>query len=182
MNNKINIITLLTYIFFDAFWRFCKIYSSYITSCTAGQILKNQQKYLKKYRLPKISDLSKEEFLMGIKLVTCLLVLLVTSSCLRGATEPLTLRVKVPDGPPAYQAGYWAGCRTALSIARFRGSRDKYNTTVGNGIYQDDPTYQKGWGFGWYTCIIHSGTFATTDLWKNSNAFLPQEYFELGGF
>jgi hypothetical protein len=81
------------------------------------------------------------------------------SSC-AGFYKPITLDMKIPDGPENYQAGWYAGCRSAIgSMPSFTNSM-VYDVTFANGQYQDDPVFQEGWNSAFYSCAIHTGTFA----------------------
>lgn len=75
-----------------------------------------------------------------------------------GFYEPITLNLEVPPGPPEYQAGWRAGCRSGLATKPFANSF-VYNADFGNGIYQHDPNFIKGWGNGWFGCIMHTANF-----------------------
>lgn len=77
-----------------------------------------------------------------------------------GFYEPLTLDTRVPDGPEEFQAGWHAGCRSALAnrehsnAAVYRESNGA--PSMGNGIYQHSSTFQTAWGSGWFACILHN--------------------------
>ena len=86
-----------------------------------------------------------------------LFLLLFLNSC-TWFYHPATLDIEVPDGPPAYQAGWHDGCQSGLSTRRFANSF-VYDVTMGNGIYQSDQVYHDGWNAGWFSCYIHSNTF-----------------------
>lgn len=80
-----------------------------------------------------------------------------------GFYQPITMSMKVPDGPAEYQAGWHAGCRTALSQKAFSNSAvylaPNHGPDMGNGIYQHDPAFQTGWAQGWFACVLHIGQF-----------------------
>jgi len=98
-----------------------------------------------------------------------ILLLLITFGCRApdnfGFYQPITMSLKVPDGPAEYQAGWHAGCRTALSQKEFANAsvylRDNHGPDMGNGIYQHDPSFQTGWGQGWFACVLHIGQFVS---------------------
>ncbi len=91
------------------------------------------------------------------KIIFNLLTILLLSSC-DAMFRPLTLDLKVPNGPPEYQAGWHDGCSSALSFGGFTSSRF-YKLTMGDGIYQHDPVYQSAWGSGWFACATQSGDY-----------------------
>lgn len=100
-----------------------------------------------------------------MKFVTLIISISFLASCNLpdnlGFLQPITLRVTIPEGPPAYKAGWYAGCRSGLSIKRFANStifQDENGVYFGNGVYQHDPVFQSGWSHGWFSCIIHTGT------------------------
>lgn len=80
-----------------------------------------------------------------------------------GFYQPITLSTKVPDGPAEYQAGWYAGCRTAMSQKGFANGgvylADNHGPNLGSGIYQHDSGFQTGWGQGWFACILHTAGF-----------------------
>jgi hypothetical protein len=90
-----------------------------------------------------------------------------------GFYHPITLSLVVPDGPPEFKAGWYSGCRSGLGA---RGTSSFGNAGVyikdiadmGNGVYQHDPSFQTGWGVGWYTCVIHANTFTSMNSMKYS--------------
>lgn len=76
-----------------------------------------------------------------------------------GFYEPVTLNMEIPPGPENYQAGWYAGCRSAIySMPNFRNSM-AYDVTFANGQYQNDPVFHKAWASAFYSCSIHTGTF-----------------------
>jgi hypothetical protein len=95
-----------------------------------------------------------------------LLTSLILSSCrmpeTAGFYNPITMNVTVPDGPPEYKAGWYAGCKSGLGVKSFANAwvyQDKAGGTFGSGVYHHDPNFQTGWGQGWFSCSIHSGMF-----------------------
>ncbi len=75
-----------------------------------------------------------------------------------GFYQPLTLSLAVPEGPAEYQAGWHAGCNSALAQKAFSNSwvyKKKNGPDMGNGIYQHDSQFQTGWGQGWFACVLH---------------------------
>jgi hypothetical protein len=80
-----------------------------------------------------------------------------------GFYQPITMRLKTPDGPPAYKAGWYGGCKSGLAVRGFANSvvyQEGKGPEFVNGIYMHDPDYQTGWGQGWFICTMHSGYFA----------------------
>jgi len=79
-----------------------------------------------------------------------------------------TLDMRVPDGPEEYQAGWHAGCRSALSNRDFANGavyREANGApTMGSGIYQHSSIFQGGWANGWFACIIHMKTYMNGSL------------------
>ena len=69
-----------------------------------------------------------------------------------------SINVDVPDGPPAFKAGYYDGCRSALSVRKMKNAASVYSLKS-NGIYTNDPVYQQAWGNGWFSCYTSSGTW-----------------------
>jgi len=98
-------------------------------------------------------------------IIICLLLTLI--SCRApdnfGFYQPITMSLKVPDGPAEYQAGWHAGCKTALSQKAFSNSSvylaPNHGPDLGNGIYQHDSAFQTGWGQGWFACGSHIAGF-----------------------
>lgn len=72
--------------------------------------------------------------------------------------QPLTLDLKVPDGPPEYQAGWHDGCSTALSLGGFHAAK-MHKLTLGDGTFQHDPVYQGAWSSGWFACAVQAGDY-----------------------
>lgn len=72
--------------------------------------------------------------------------------------QPLTLDLKVPDGPPEYQAGWHDGCSTALSLGGFHAAK-MHKLTLGDGTFQHDPVYQSAWSSGWFACAVQAGDY-----------------------
>lgn len=74
------------------------------------------------------------------------------------------MQLTVPDGPPEYKAGWYAGCKASLGQKTFSNSwiyQEKAGASFGVGVYQHDPNYQTAWGQGWFCCVLHAGTFVT---------------------
>ncbi len=97
-----------------------------------------------------------------------LIIMLISISSCRlpdsfGFYQPFTLRLKTPDGPPAYKAGWYGGCNSGLANRAFSNSvvyQDGKGPEFVNGVYMHDPDYQTGWGQGWFHCVMHAGYFA----------------------
>lgn len=89
--------------------------------------------------------------------VNILLLFWLAACAVPGFYEPITLDLEVPDGPPAFQAGWRGGCRTGLAIgARAFTNGFVYDPDFGTGAYQHDPDFLLGWGNGWFSCVIHA--------------------------
>lgn len=103
------------------------------------------------------------------------ILILGTTSCRMpdsiGFSQPITLGLEVPDGPPEYKAGWHSGCRSALGVKLFANSftylKHKGGAEVSNGIYQHDPAFQTGWSQGWFSCNLHSGTFTAFNAMRH---------------
>lgn len=81
------------------------------------------------------------------------------------------MKMKVPDGPPEYKAGWHGGCTSGLAIKSFSNSfvyLDPKGPDFKNGIYQHDPMFQTGWGQGWFACVIFAGTYTNYNSMKFS--------------
>lgn len=111
-----------------------------------------------------------------MKKTASILLIILSLTCCRmpesiGFYQPITMSLAVPDGPPEYQAGWHAGCTTALSQKAFSNSavyRTSKGPDLGNGIYQHDPVFQTGWGQGWFACVLHIGDFVDFNSFKYS--------------
>lgn len=104
---------------------------------------------------------------MTAKILLIIALLLALPSCRIpdsfGFYQPITMRLKTPDGPPAYKAGWYAGCKSGLANKTFTNSfvyQEGKGPEFVNGIYMHDPDYQTGWGQGWFNCVMHSAYFA----------------------
>jgi hypothetical protein len=79
-----------------------------------------------------------------------------------GFYQPITMDLKVPDGPPEFKAGWHAGCKSALASRSFQNSfvyQDEYGANYGSGVYQHDPAFQLGWRTAFFACVTHVGYF-----------------------
>jgi hypothetical protein len=77
-----------------------------------------------------------------------------------GFYQPITLRMTVPDGPPEFKAGWYAGCKSALGAGKAFANAFVYEgTDFGSGVYQHDPVYQSAWGQAYFNCITHMNNF-----------------------
>jgi hypothetical protein len=102
------------------------------------------------------------------KLIYLLLTSFLLFSCNRFAPfHHGPINIDVPDGPPQFKAGYYDGCRSALSIRKMKNAASVYSVKS-NGIYTDDEVYQSAWGNGWFTCYISSGTWTKFHPFSNS--------------
>lgn len=80
-----------------------------------------------------------------------------------GFYNPITFSMTVPDGPPEYKAGWYAGCKTGSSLKTFANNsvfRKDAGPDFGSGVYAHDSLYQSGWGQGWFACSNHIGMFS----------------------
>lgn len=101
------------------------------------------------------------------KIITLLVLGFGVTSCYTpdhsGFYNPITLSMTVPDGPPEYKAGWYAGCKTGGSLrASFANNavfQKNSGPDFGTGVYQHDSIYQSGWGQGWFACSNHIGMF-----------------------
>ena len=73
--------------------------------------------------------------------------------------HPWIMDLDVPDGPREFKAGWWDGCRSALSVKKTANSMP-YNVTFGNGIWQHDSVYQSAWATAFTSCTARAGNFA----------------------
>jgi len=81
-----------------------------------------------------------------------------------GFFQPITMDLKVPDGPPEFKAGWHAGCKTALAARNFQNAfvyQDQYGPNYGSGVYQHDPAFQLGWRTAFFSCVTHVGFFVS---------------------
>ncbi len=82
-----------------------------------------------------------------------------------GFYQPITMNLDVPEGPPEYKAGWYAGCNSAIATKGLSGFANGYtvetgsNPDLGNGIYQHDPVYQTAWGQAWFACRFYIQDF-----------------------
>jgi len=107
------------------------------------------------------------------KITTILLMLLCASSCRMpesfGFYQPITMNLATPDGPPEYKAGWYGGCKSALSnrgLGHFANAfvyGEGKGPETGSGVYQHDPMYQTGWGQGWFACVLRIQQFVSPE-------------------
>ncbi len=77
-----------------------------------------------------------------------------------GFYQPITLRMTVPDGPPEFKAGWYAGCKSALGAGKqFANSWVYGGPDFGSGVYQHDPLYQSAWSTAYFNCVTHAANF-----------------------
>ncbi|MFZ9469839.1 MAG: hypothetical protein ACO26G_02155 [Rickettsiales bacterium] len=79
-----------------------------------------------------------------------------------GFYQPITMDLRVPDGPPEFKAGWHAGCKSALANRNFQNSfvyQDKYGPNYGQGTFQHDSAFQTGWRVAFFACVTHAGMF-----------------------
>lgn len=81
-----------------------------------------------------------------------------------GFYQPITMDLRVPDGPPEFKAGWHAGCKSALANRSFANSfvyQDDTGANYGSGVYQHDSIFQAGWRTAFNSCITHITYFTT---------------------
>jgi hypothetical protein len=81
-----------------------------------------------------------------------------------GFFQPITMDLKVPDGPPEFKAGWHNGCKSALGMRTFANSyvyQNKGSAEFGNGVYQHDQTYNSAWSNAFFVCATYAGTFVS---------------------
>jgi len=81
-----------------------------------------------------------------------------------GFYQPITMDLKVPDGPPEFKAGWHAGCKSALAYRGFQNSlvyQDDKGANYGSGVYQHDPAFQTGWRTAFFACVTHATYFTS---------------------
>ncbi len=79
-----------------------------------------------------------------------------------GFWNPVTFDMTVPDGPPEFKAGWYAGCKSGASLKTFANNgvfQKNSGPDIGSGVYTHDPVYQSAWGQGWFACSVYIGTF-----------------------
>ena len=124
-----------------------------------------------------ISDSSQRDFEQVLKnTFTLIFLTILASGCYfpdhSGFYMPITLSSTVPDGPPEYKAGWYAGCKTGSSVKSFTNGgalQTKNGPDFGSGVYTHDPVYQTGWGQGYTVCTNYVGEF----VGRNSMQFHP---------
>jgi hypothetical protein len=106
---------------------------------------------MKKYQISKIS----------------VMILFLTLYSCRGVDnmgfyQPITMDLKVPDGPPEFKAGWHAGCKSSLANRGFHNSfvyQEDQGPDYGSGVYQHDPYFQTGWRVAFFSCTAYIGSF-----------------------
>ncbi len=122
--------------------------------------------------------LSERETEMKIISKTLILLsLFLVASCFenghfKGFYEPAEISITVPNGPPEYRAGWYAGCRSGLSMKHHANSF-VYNVNFGNGVYTQMPAFQSGWGQGWFACVTTAA--GASPSYSGSYGFGPLE-------
>lgn len=100
------------------------------------------------------------------KIFQFIVIILLLNSC-RGVDnfgfyQPVTMDLKVPDGPPEFKAGWHAGCRSALANRGFQNSfvfQEENGPDYGSGVYQHDPYFHNGWRTAFFSCVAYISTF-----------------------
>ena len=110
-----------------------------------------------------------------IKILSVNIIFIMLLSCNannKGFHQPMTLDLKVPEGPIEYRAGWHDGCKSALAVSnQFLNSwvyKRKGGPDFGSGSFQALPGYQKGWSQGMFSCILHTYTFVQYRSFKDS--------------
>jgi hypothetical protein len=109
-----------------------------------------------------------------LNFIVILLFLIATVSCHTGNMgffQPITLNMEVPEGPVEYRAGWYSGCRSALANSSFANAwvyKKDGGPDLGDPQYQGKPFFHKGWGQGWFSCILHVGTFTSRPSFQHS--------------
>ena len=88
-----------------------------------------------------------------------------------GFNAPISLSMAVPDGPPEFKAGWYAGCKSGNSTGTFANNwsnKVKNTANFGSGVYDHDAMFQTGWSQGWFSCVINAGTFAARNSMQHS--------------
>jgi hypothetical protein len=88
-----------------------------------------------------------------------------------GFYQPITMDLKVPDGPPEFKAGWHAGCKSALANRGFQNSfvyQEQDGANYGSGVYQHDPAFQLGWRTAFFACVTHIGYFVSFSSMQHS--------------
>jgi len=106
---------------------------------------------MKKYQISKISVM-----ILFLSLYSC------RGVDNMGFYQPITMDMKVPDGPPEFKAGWHAGCKSALANRGFQNSfvyQEDQGPDYGSGVYQHDPYFQTGWRVAFNACVAYIGGF-----------------------
>jgi hypothetical protein len=115
---------------------------------------------MKKYKISKILSI----------------ILFLTLNSCRGVDnmgfyQPITMDLKVPDGPPEFKAGWHAGCKSALAGRTFQNAfvyQEDQGPDYGSGVYQHDPYFQTGWRTSFFACSAYISTFVTMPSMQHS--------------
>ena len=108
--------------------------------------------------------------------ITTMILFFILSSCRptdnMGFYQPMTLDLKVPDGPPEFKAGWHAGCKSAIGASYdFKNSivyQGEFVGNYGSGVYQHDPYFQDGWRLAFFSCASHIGNFVNFNSMQHS--------------
>ena len=88
-----------------------------------------------------------------------------------GFFQPITIDLRVPDGPPEFKAGWHAGCKSALANRGFANSyiyQEDSGPNYGSGVYQHDSAFQTGWRVAFFSCVTHASTFTSYHSMQHS--------------
>ncbi len=109
------------------------------------------------------------------KILNIVAIILLLTSCRgvdnMGFYQPITMDLKVPDGPPEFKAGWHAGCKSALANRGFQNSfvyQEKQGPDYGSGVYQHDPYFQTGWRTAFFACVTYIGGFVGMPSMQNA--------------
>ncbi len=103
-------------------------------------------------------------FLLSLSIISC-------NTNNMGFFQPMTIDLEVPDGPIEYRAGWYAGCKSGLANGGFANAvvyKKNGGPDFGDPRFHKDPAFHKGWGQGWFACVIHVGTFTNRPAFQHS--------------
>ena len=92
---------------------------------------------------------------MRLKNFYIIIIALFISAC--AFKKPLFFDAKVPEGPPAFKAGWYDGCHSAFAAKGSMGNVGQTHTDRISGIRITDPKYQAGWSYAYFTCATATG-------------------------
>ena len=86
-----------------------------------------------------------------------------------GFFQPVTMDLRVPDGPAEFKAGWHDGCKSGLAGRSFLNSyvyQNNRSAEFGNGVYQHDSLYNSSWSTAFYVCSTYSTNFVDYNAMK----------------